>query len=241
MITAPTDTSSRRPFAGEPGTALVAAALVFAGSVVLAAALALLVHHGAGYWRFDRRVLHVFRSHPAPGVIDAARALADLGAIQTLVVFAAIAAVVLRARRVHPLLCAVPLASLLVTGLLVEIAKLAIPRSSPNSYFRFGSVGGGSFPSGHAADTTALAVGVAIVLGAVLLRRPAERVLVFAGAAAVSIAVGVSRLVLGVHWPTDVLAGWAIGLGTAVLIATVAVLVTRDRPLVPAGTDSRRA
>jgi undecaprenyl-diphosphatase len=235
MIAAPPDAAYRRRDLGDPGPALVAAAVVFAGSVVVAAALALIVHHGVGYLRFDRRVLHLFRSHHrAPGILDVARALADLGTIQTLVVIAAIAAVALRARRVHPVLCAAPLVSLLLTGLLVEIAKLTIPRASPNTYRRLGSVGGGSFPSGHAADTTALAVGVAIVLGAVLLRRPAERVLVFGGAAAVSIAVGISRLVLGVHWPTDVLAGWAIGLGTAVLVATVSVLLTRDRPFVPA-------
>src|SRR5262249_51719685 len=119
--------------------------------------------------------------------------------------------------------------------------KLAIPRPSPNTYFRWGvqSGIGTSFPSGHAADATALAVGVAIVIGAVLVRRPAERVLVGVAAVGVSVAVGISRLVLGVHWPTDVLAGWAIGLGTAVVVATAGVLATQRRPFVPALAEER--
>ena len=225
----------------QPTVALVAAALVVAASVIVAAGLALLVHHGVGFVRFDRRGLHLVRTHDTPLLVDAARALADLGTFQTLVVVAIVIGVVLRSLRLHPLLCVVPLASLLLTGAFVEMTKLAMPRSSPNPYFRWGVERGvgSSFPSGHAADATALAVGFAIVIGAVLLRRPAERVFVGTAAVAVSIAVGVSRLVLGVHWPTDVLAGWAIGLGTAVVVATVGVLATQRRPFVPALVDER--
>jgi undecaprenyl-diphosphatase len=217
---------------GQPSAAIVAAVLVVAGSVIVAATLALLVHHGAGFTRVDRRGLHLFRRHDTPLVADAAHALADLGTIQTLVVLAILIGVVMRACRLHPVLCAVPLASLLITGGFVQLLKVTIPRASPNTAFRFGPTVGASFPSGHAADTTALAIGVAIVLGAVVLRRPAERVLVFVAAGAISVAVGLSRLVIGVHWPTDVLAGWAIGLGTAVVVATVAVLATRAHPIV---------
>ncbi|HEX4489820.1 MAG TPA: phosphatase PAP2 family protein [Acidimicrobiia bacterium] len=228
---------------GEPAAPLVAAALVVAASVIVAAVLALLVHHGVGFVRFDRRGLHLVRTHDTPMLVDASRALADLGTLQVLVVLALLAAVALRILRVHPVLCAVPLASLLLTGALVEMTKLAIPRASPNTYFRWGVERGigSSFPSGHAADATALAVGVAIVVGAVLVHRPAQRVVVGAAAVAVSIAAGVGRLVLGVHWPTDVLAGWAIGLGTAVVVATAGVLATQRSTNAPADRVDARA
>jgi undecaprenyl-diphosphatase len=199
------------------------------------------VQHGVGFVRFDRRGLHLVRAHETPLLVDAARALADLGTLQILIVLALLTALALRTFRLHPVLCAVPLASLGLTAAIVETTKLAIPRSSPHTYYRWGIQRGmgSSFPSGHAADTTALAVGLAIVVGAVLVHRSAERVVVGGAAVAVSLAAGVGRLVLGVHWPTDVLAGWAIGLGTAVVVATVGLVATQHHPLAAARTGER--
>src|SRR5262249_17504902 len=67
---------------------------------------------------------------------------------------------------------------------------------------------GAAWPSGHAQNTAA-------VWGtfAALLRRPAVSVL----ALVVIFLVGLSRLYLGLHWPVDVVSGWAIGAGIAVL------------------------
>jgi len=67
-----------------------------------------------------------------------------------------------------------------------------------------------SFPSGHAFG----AAMIYLTLAALLSRRiqqPAARVLLLVLAIGVTAAVGVSRVALGVHWPSDVLAGWAAG------------------------------
>jgi undecaprenyl-diphosphatase len=223
------------------GAAILASAGIVMISVLVVFMLTATVRHGTGFASYDFRVLRDFQRHRNPHLIDAANALADLGTVGTLLVISVVVGFLLRWRGLNAVLCAVPFASLVVTGVLVQIMKGTIVRAGPNAQFGFGSPTTGSFPSGHSADTTALSIGLAIVLVAVLVRRPAERVAVFALAIALSVAVGISRLVLGVHWPTDVVAGWAIGLGTAVAIGTVAVILTADRPFATAPAPRARA
>jgi YegS/Rv2252/BmrU family lipid kinase len=67
-----------------------------------------------------------------------------------------------------------------------------------------------SFPSGHATGIAA-AAGVVIVLALALVRRPALRHALVLGALAVALLVGADRILLGVHNPSDVLAGYAVG------------------------------
>lgn len=71
-----------------------------------------------------------------------------------------------------------------------------------------------SFPSGHATVSAAVACALAFLLPHLT---PDRRLWVFAAAVAACLAfvVGASRIYLGVHWPTDVAAGWALGAGWA--------------------------
>jgi undecaprenyl-diphosphatase len=73
-----------------------------------------------------------------------------------------------------------------------------------------------SFPSGHAGISAI----VFLTLGALLAGtrvRLVERTFILTMAALMTLLVGISRVALGVHWATDVLAGWAIGAAWAML------------------------
>jgi membrane-associated phospholipid phosphatase len=76
---------------------------------------------------------------------------------------------------------------------------------------------GASFPSGHATATTALLFGVAYYLAS--SRAPRARALIWTMAVLGSLLMAATRVYLGVHWPTDVIAGMALGAGWAMLCA----------------------
>lgn len=104
---------------------------------------------------------------------------------------------------------------------LTLVLKEVVQRSRPGPQFRWGPPDPTwSFPSGHSLHIAALAV---LVIGLVQMPRPdavggrGRRVLVSA-ALFVVLAVGCSRVYLGLHWATDVLAGWLLGSGWAALV-----------------------
>lgn len=104
--------------------------------------------------------------------------------------------------------------------------KLLFDRPRPDLVPHVVEVYTASFPSGHA-TMTAIAY---LTLGALLMRVLPERrlkVFVLATAAFIVLVVGVSRVYLGVHWPTDVVAGWAVGFAWASLWWIIAALLQR--------------
>lgn len=87
--------------------------------------------------------------------------------------------------------------------------------------------GKGSFPSGHSTMSAVVYLTLAIML-AVTEKRRVLKVFYVVAAIFLILVVGLSRLYLGVHYPTDVAAGWAIGASWAILWAVVASWL-RDR------------
>ncbi|HZN15868.1 MAG TPA: phosphatase PAP2 family protein [Acidimicrobiales bacterium] len=90
-----------------------------------------------------------------------------------------------------------------------QVVKRTVERARPPLASQLVHPSGYAFPSGHAIESIAV-WGVACVVISLVLRRRA-RLAVRLVAAAVIVAVGVSRIYLGVHWTTDVIAAWILG------------------------------
>jgi membrane-associated phospholipid phosphatase len=120
-----------------------------------------------------------------------------------------------------------------VAAAAVVIVKSTVGRTRPPVSLHLVSESDASFPSGHATDSAAVFVTIALVLALFVLRRPIARVLSVAGAGLLTGAIGASRLLLGVHWPTDVLAGWALGVSIAIAVTMSATLLARVTPPTP--------
>lgn len=106
--------------------------------------------------------------------------------------------------------------------LLSTLLKSGFDRPRPDLVPHGGIVYTQSFPSGHSMMAATVYLTLGALVGQVIRRRPL-RIYVIALAMLLTILIGVSRVYLGVHWPTDVLAGWTLGAVWA-LIASVAML-----------------
>jgi membrane-associated phospholipid phosphatase len=111
------------------------------------------------------------------------------------------------------------------------VLKVAIHRPRPTLPSAIAHAPGGSFPSGHA--LTAVVGTSLIVLILLPLLRGAWRWVAWAAAVVVSLLSGTCRVLLGVHFVSDVLAGWV--LGAAIVVGTTAAFETwrrhdEDRP-----------
>jgi YegS/Rv2252/BmrU family lipid kinase len=102
------------------------------------------------------------------------------------------------------------IAVIVLTSLATTGVKLLYGRSRPTWQDPVGKLVSKSFPSGHASSSAALA-GVLIVLAWMLIRRAALRRAVYVAAVLLAVVVGMDRVLLGRHFPTDVIGGWLLG------------------------------
>jgi undecaprenyl-diphosphatase len=170
---------------------------------------------------FDRQVLLWFRM---PGDLEepigprwlreTARDVTALGGytVLTLVVVAAVVLLLMHGRRLQALIFA---GVVIAAQGLIEALKAALGRARPDLVPHHDLVYSASFPSGHSAMTPVVYLTLAAILAAGEPRR-AVRGFLLAVAVFLVIVVGISRVYLGVHWPTDVLAGWTLGAGIAI-------------------------
>lgn len=110
-----------------------------------------------------------------------------------------------------------------LAGATSSLLKEIFGRARPDVVPHLDTVTSLSFPSGHATNV------MAIYLLAALLLAQARRPLWIGLALLMAAAVGASRLLLGVHWPGDVLGGWFWGAGIAILGARIASRKENDQ------------
>lgn len=173
-------------------------------------------------WLVDRR------SDPQ---VTASRAISHVGDPLTLLLLAVIAGAWLARHRSMAAGLA-PVAALLGASVTETAMKQVVGRSRPPAFARLLTETDPSFPSGHTTGTAALLMTVALVAVPALKTRTA-RLVVVSAAGSVAAAVGLARLVLGVHWLTDVAAGWLLGTAWAVgvtLLLPSAERYLADRP-----------
>ncbi|MFI9642869.1 phosphatase PAP2 family protein [Micromonospora sp. NPDC051925] len=111
-----------------------------------------------------------------------------------------------------------------VGGALGALLKLLVGRSRPELLDPVARAAGFSFPSGHALNATLAAGVLLLVFLPFAPRRPVVRVALWTVAVLFVGVTGLSRVALGVHWVSDVLGGWL--LGVAVVTATAAAFRT---------------
>ena len=103
----------------------------------------------------------------------------------------------------------------MMTGWVIgSVAKLLVQRLRPVVDDPLSHSPGYSFPSGHALNIAVAGSVMVVLLWPLLARR--GRLLAVALATVVGLAVGLDRIFLGVHFPSDVVAGWLLGLGITV-------------------------
>ncbi len=109
-------------------------------------------------------------------------------------------------------------------GLLVQILKFLFARPRPEIVPQLVSEVTMSFPSGHSAMSAVVYLSLAVLISRIENSRK-TRVFLISSALIISFIVGLSRVYLGVHYPTDVLAGWMIGLFWALLCWFIASII----------------
>jgi len=190
------------------GLALTVALAVLLAGTVVAGILLVMVQHNAGLARYDLSAARWGGDHATAQSTRVLRDVSLLGGTYCMIVVAVVTAFTqsLRTRTA----AVVGFLTVVVLGqtLLMNLTKLLVGRERPDIR-RLTGFSGSSFPSGHAMTAAATFAAVALLIGR---GRPRQiKALLAAGAGAIAVAVAVSRVMLGVHWMTDVLAGLAMG------------------------------
>jgi FMN phosphatase YigB (HAD superfamily)/membrane-associated phospholipid phosphatase len=194
---------------------LLAPAAVLVASLLCFFVLALLAHPST-LGGLDARVNAIVEAHRTAALTTFFTGYTGLGQwlVLTAATVAVLAALAWRARRREAVFLLIVMA---VSPLLEQALKHLFERVRPSAESAVLSVNGYAFPSGHAMSSATFALALAVIAWPTRWRWSAAGF-----AATFALLMGLSRVYLGVHWLTDVLAGWV--LAVAVVAATYLIM-----------------
>jgi undecaprenyl-diphosphatase len=174
---------------------------------------------------FDRAIIDALRSQTVHDLLSPLRTITDFGSTWAVIAVAAIAFAFASAIGPwrHGLIAAL---FILLASIANSTLKIAIGRERPDLLEPLIVERGFSFPSGHSA-LGMVAYGIlAVLVSRSRLPRPWRTAIVVILGALVAL-IGISRIWLGVHYPTDVIAGWVAG---GVIVLAYAAVTRRVSP-----------
>lgn len=226
----------RRADGGPRNRVLLGAALT-AGLLAAHACVVLAVWWDVGPARLDGAAAAWFVGHRTPAataVMHVASTVGDSPPTTVAVLLVAVALWWLR----RPGTAVAAAVAMLGSPLVSSGFKRFYDRPRPPVDEQLVTITGSAIPSGHSFNAVVVA-GVLAVAVLPSLRRSVSRAVVVVIAVAATAAVGISRIYLGAHWLTDVLAGWLLGGAWLAGCLTVVALLDRPAPDDP-GPDPRR-
>lgn len=227
-----TDNASRHRY----GVLGASAAVVVAGTLGLIS-LADAATESDGLAAFDPELTAEAVSHRTPVLTAIARALTFIGNTPVLVTLTVAAALILwrwtRSWRAPLVL----LVAMIGSSIITTVLKTLVGRARPDVSVVLGPVTNTfAFPSGHTLNSTVFFITLAALVWPRIHSRR-NRTAILAAAVLMSIGIGLSRVYLGYHWATDVLAGWTVAIVWLAIVLNVAAFV-RARSEPPAGNGS---
>jgi len=168
----------------------------------------------------DRAILLFIHSHDPSTLTGFFEAVSFTGSSRVLFPLTAIATIALLYAR-HRFEALLVAASVISGVIVIYVVKMAVGRARP-ALWDTGWYWGSSFPSGHTLVVAAFAIAAALCVSRI---RPASRNFALSVAILWISLVAISRLVLGVHWPTDVLVAACIGAFLPLAISVVLELL----------------
>jgi undecaprenyl-diphosphatase len=204
--------------------------LAASAAVVVAGTLGLIVLADAatesdGLAAFDPGLTADAVSHRTTVLTAIARVLTFIGSAVVLVPLTIVAALVLwrwtRSLRAP----AVLLVAMIGSTILTSVLKSLIGRARPDAVDVLGPVSETfAFPSGHTLNSTVFYLTLAALV-CTRIRSRRTRTAILAAAVVLSIGIGLSRVYLGYHWATDVVAGWTVAIVWLVIVLNAAAFI----------------